>query len=182
MTNIVVVFPKAEEAKGIKSLLMRNGFHVTAVCTTGTQAISQIDDLDSGIIVCGYKFVDMMYFGIHDCMPEGFEMLLIASENHLMESNSRNIVSLSMPLKVHDLINTVTMMVGNAERRKRSLRSKPKERKPEEVAMIQEAKDLLMNRNRMSEEEAHRYLQKCSMDSSTNMVEAAQMVLTMMKS
>ena len=38
-----------------------------------------------------------------------------------------------------------------------------------------------MSRNHMSEEEAHRYIQKCSMDSGTNMVETAQMVLTMMK-
>lgn len=181
MTNIVVVFPKAEEAKGIKSLLMRNGFHVTAVCTTGTQAISQIDDMDSGIIVSGYKFVDMMYFGIHDCLPEGFEMLLIASGSHLIECNAKNIVCLSMPLKVRNLIETVNVMVENAERRKRRMRAKPKERRPEEVAMINDAKNLLMMRNHMTEEEAHRYLQKCSMDSSTNMVEAAQMVLTMMK-
>ena len=38
-----------------------------------------------------------------------------------------------------------------------------------------------MGRNNMTEEEAHRYIQKCSMDSSTNMVETAQMVIAMMK-
>ena len=38
-----------------------------------------------------------------------------------------------------------------------------------------------MGRNHMTEEEAHRYLQKCSMDSGTNMVETAMMVLSMMK-
>ena len=32
----------------------------------------------------------------------------------------------------------------------------------------------------MTEEEAHRYLQKASMDSGTNMLETAQMVLTIM--
>jgi response regulator NasT len=37
-----------------------------------------------------------------------------------------------------------------------------------------------MERSRMSEEEAHRYLQKSSMDSGTNMLETAQMVLTIM--
>ena len=39
---------------------------------------------------------------------------------------------------------------------------------------------VLMERNNMSEEEAHRYLQKCSMESGTNMVETAHMVLTIM--
>lgn len=45
---------------------------------------------------------------------------------------------------------------------------------------IKDAKELLMARNHMTEEEAHRYLQKTSMDSGTNLVETAQMVLSMM--
>ncbi|HCO28049.1 MAG TPA: antitermination regulator, partial [Lachnospiraceae bacterium] len=39
---------------------------------------------------------------------------------------------------------------------------------------------VLMARNHMTEEEAHRYLQKTSMDSGTNMVETAQMILMLM--
>ena len=46
--------------------------------------------------------------------------------------------------------------------------------------LLREAKVLLMNRNNMTEDEAHHYLQKCSMDSGTNMVETAQMVLSVM--
>ena len=39
----------------------------------------------------------------------------------------------------------------------------------------------LMERNHMTEEEAHRYIQKCSMDSGTSLTETAQMVLSMIK-
>ena len=73
------------------------------------------------------------------------------------------------------------MMCENIERRRRKRRLQPKTRNDEEVQLIKEAKGLLMDRNNMSEEEAHRYLQKCSMDSGTNMVETAQMVLSLMK-
>ena len=45
---------------------------------------------------------------------------------------------------------------------------------------IEKAKKLLMARNHFSEEEAHRYIQKTSMDSGTNMVEMAEMILSMM--
>ena len=55
-----------------------------------------------------------------------------------------------------------------------------KSRSKEQEALIRQAKELLMNRNNMSEEEAHRYLQKSSMDSGTNMVETAEMVLSVM--
>lgn len=106
----------------------------------------------------------------------------MASRNLLNERGMRNVMCLPMPLKVSDLVSTVSMLAEGIERRRRKRREKPKTRKPEEEALIKEAKELLMVRNSMTEEEAHRYLQKCSMDSGTNIVETAQMVLTMMKS
>ena len=99
----------------------------------------------------------------------------------LHECYGNDIVCLSMPLKVNDLMNTVGMIQEGIERRRRKRREQPRHRKPEEEAMIREAKELLMVRNHMTEEESHRYLQKCSMDSGTNLVETCQMVLTMMK-
>ena len=39
------------------------------------------------------------------------------------------------------------------------------------------AKALLMERNNMTEPEAHRYIQKTAMDTGTSLVETAQMVL-----
>ena len=181
MTNIIVVFPKAEETKGIKSLLMRNGFSVTAACITGAQALGHLDGLSDGIVISGYKLPDMMYTELHECMPKEFEMLLMASAHLISEGVEGDIVTLTMPLKVYDLINTVEMMVHALERRRKKRRQKPKVRNEEEASLILEAKKVLMNRNNMTEEEAHHYIQKCSKDSGTNMVETAQMVLSMMK-
>ena len=58
-------------------------------------------------------------------------------------------------------------------------RQKPRVRNEEEASIIQSAKRLLMERNHMTEEEAHRHLQKHSMDYSVSMVETAQMLLAM---
>ena len=52
MTNIIVALPKQEDARGIKNILVRNGFQVAGVCTTGAQAISQADGLNDGILIC----------------------------------------------------------------------------------------------------------------------------------
>ncbi len=181
MTSIVIVFPKIEDARSIKNVLVRSGHSVTAVCSTGAQAISHADGLNDGIVICGYKMPDMIYSQLRSDLPEGFEMLLMASRHLLEEYAERDVMSLAMPLKVHELIDTVDMMVANIERRRRRRRAVPRERNTEELAMIKEAKELLMQRNNMTEEEAHRYIQKCSMDSSTNMVETAQMILSMMR-
>ena len=87
---------------------------------------------------------------------------------------------IAMPIKVRDLLNTIDLMAEQISRRKKRLRQKPKVRSEEEKKILLEAKSLLMERNHMSEEEAHRYIQKCSMDSGTNLVETAQMVLSLM--
>ena len=181
MINIIVVLPKIEDAKGIRGVLMKNGFQVTAVCSTGAQVLNQLQDINDGIVICGYKMADMIYTELHDCLPSGFDMLLLASQAVLNEHRRSDIMSLAMPLKVHDLLNTGDMMSQAIMRRRRREKAKPKKRNPEEEALVKEAKELLMGRNHMTEEEAHRYIQKSSMDSGTNMVETAQMILAMMR-
>lgn len=54
-----------------------------------------------------------------------------------------------------------------------------KKRTKQEQGYIYDAKQVLMKRNHLTEEEAFRYIQKCSMDSGTNMVETAQKILLM---
>lgn len=181
MINIIVALPKIEEAKGIRSILVKNGFTSVMVCTTGAQALSQMDEWSDGIVICGYKLTDMLYSGLHECLPAGIDMLLLASQSVMPDCRDQSIVCLTLPLKVHDLLDTIAMMSQAIMRRRRKARQKPKVRSEKELALLREAKGLLMERNHMTEEEAHRYIQKCSMDSGTGMVETAQMVLTIMR-
>lgn len=180
MTGIIVALPKMDDGRNIKNLLVRSGYAVTAVCTSGAQALAQTDSLNDGIVICGYKLTDMLYSQLYESLPPDFEMLLMASQRLLMECLDNGIVCLSMPFKLNDFINTVEMMSTSIAYKRKARRKKPKERKPEETALIGEAKLLLMNRNNMTEEEAHRYLQKTSMDNATGLVETAQMVLRLM--
>mgnify|MGYP000016563604 CR=1 FL=1 len=48
---------------------------------------------------------------------------------------------------------------------------------PQEQKVIDDAKAILMEKNNMTEPEAFRYIQKCSMDSGNTMVESASMVI-----
>lgn len=180
MTNIIVAFPKQDNAQSIKKILMQNGYHVDAVCQTGAQVLQNANELGGGIVVCGYRFVDMMYTELHEYLPPEFEMLLVASPANCSERDLSNIVCLSMPLKVNELLSTVDMMEYTIARRKKKQRAKPKGRSEEELTLINDAKILLMERNNLSEEEAHRYIQKRSMDNGTGLVETAQMILSLL--
>lgn len=180
MSNIIVAFPKKEVAANIRNILVRGGVQVYGVCTTGAQVLNSTDTLDDGIVVCGYRMQDMMYTELRDCLPETFDLLLIASPDKWNEGLAKGVVGLPIPIKVYDILNTVQMMQQTMQRRCRKRREAAKNRSPEQKALIEQAKLLLMNRNHMMEEEAHRYLQKSSMDSGTNMLETAQMVLAIM--
>lgn len=181
MVSVIIVFPKQEDAMNIRRLLVQNGFDVAGVCTTGAQAIHYMDGLDGGIIVCGYKFSDMMYSDLHDYLPPNFEMLLVASQHFWSECINNDIVCVAMPIKIRDLINTLGMMLQTLSRRMSKQKRLSSQRSEKDKEVITEAKALLMERNNMTEDEAHRYIQKSSMDTGTNMVETAYMILTLMR-
>lgn len=181
MVNVIIALPRPEECAGIKNILARNGYRSLYVCNTGAQAISQAEDYETGIVICGYKLQDMVYNNLKEDLPEGFEMLILASQKFISECYGNDIVCLSMPLKLDDFVSTVNMMAEELERRKRRAKLAPKVRNEKDIQTIAEAKELLMVRNHMTEEEAHRYIQKNSMDSGNSLVETAKMILTLMK-
>lgn len=180
MGNIIVVFSKRENAVNIRNILVRAGMETSAVCLTGAKALQYADTWNEGVVVCGHRMQDMQYTELRNLLPDRFEMLLVASPEALTEGLPQGVVGLPMPIKVYDLVNTMEMMLQSMDRRRRKRREQARNRSPEEKAVIEQAKALLMERNKMDEEQAHRYLQKSSMESGTNILETAQMILTIM--
>ena len=179
MSSIVIALPKIEDAKKIRAVLERHGFTVASICTTASNALSSASELGSGVLICSHRLPDMNYLDLSECMPGEFEMLLLASTRMLCEVPT-SILSVQMPLKASDLVNTVNMILTQQERRRQKEKKKPKARSWKEQNYISNAKMMLMQRNHLSEDEAYRYIQKSSMDSGTNMVETAQMLLMLL--
>ena len=181
MVNIIVAFPKAENAESIKRILLRSGYPVDAVATTGAQALQFANSLKGGILICNYRFVDMMYTELYEYLPPSFQMLLVASPDVCSDRQIADLMCLAMPLKVHELVQTLEMISYSIARKRKKERMQPKQRSEEEQKLLNGAKDLLMERNNMTEEETHRYIQKRSMDNGTGLVETAQMILSLMR-
>lgn len=176
MGSIIVALPKIEDAKRISEMLRQRGLETAAVCSSASKVLSKVNQLDGGVVICGRRLPDMHYTQLAEYLPDFFEMLLISSRNTL-EDCPPGIITLGTPFRGKDLIDTVDMMLTQQERRLKKLKNKPKKRTEQEQNYINNAKWLLMERNHMTEQEAFRYLQKSSMDSGTNMVETAQMIL-----
>ena len=180
MNNIIVAFPKQETAQNLKENFAAEWISCGCSLLYRFPGTAESNELGGGIVICGYRFVDMMYTELHEYLPDQFEMLLVASPANCGERDLENIVCLSTPLKVHELLQTVEMMDYTITRRQKKQREKPKQRSKDEQEMIAEAKALLMERNNMTEEEAHRYIQKRSMDNGTDLTETAQMILSLL--
>ena len=82
-----------------------------------------------------------------------------------------------MPIKAADLVDTVNLMYDKLYYQMKRAKAKPAIRTEEEKQVITHAKLMLMQQKGMTEEEAHKYLQKKSMDNGTNLVETAHMIL-----
>ena len=71
MADIIIAFPKIEDAKNLRRILNKNGHDVTLVCDSGAQIVSAANSLDGGIVIRGYRFSDMHYSEIYEYLPEG---------------------------------------------------------------------------------------------------------------
>ena len=177
--NIIVVFPKKEVALKIKNILVKNGYDVAAVCLNGAQAIAAAGHLETGVVVCSIRFVDMMYHELKDCLPAYFEMIVIARRELWQEYGGDDVAYLSLPVSGFDLLDLVDAMQREILQRIRKDRTKPKARTGEEERLIRQAKEMLMQKKGYDEEEAHRYLQKQSMDSGNTLTDTAWAVINM---
>lgn len=181
MPCIIVAFPKREDAAKMKGILVRSGYDVAGVCTSGSQVIQLANQFDGGIVVSAFSLADMQIDQMKDLLPAGYQILLLASAARLGNVFFSDVVSLEMPLKINDLLSTMDMMCYQYRRRQKKKKQMPKMRSEQDMQLIKDAKELLMARNNLSEEEAHRYIQKVSMDSGNNMVETAGMIMSMFR-
>mgnify|MGYP007054867707 CR=1 FL=1 len=83
-----------------------------------------MSELDGGILICGYKLTDRYYRDVLEDIPSYFEMLLLASGRVIAEAPT-SVLTVEMPMKVSDLVNTVDMMLSQIERRLKKEKKKP---------------------------------------------------------
>ena len=77
MADIIVAFPRIEDAKNLRRLLIRNGYEVNAICDSGAEVMEAVNRLDGGVVISGYRFSDMYFVELNEYLPRGFQLLLL---------------------------------------------------------------------------------------------------------
>ena len=165
MDRVVLAFSKDETANKIKMMLDGSGYDVYTVCHSKAELLRTVADMDEVLIIMGYKLPDGTVDDVYDDLMEGQKLMSIVKAERQSSIYNQDIFVVTLPLNRQLLINSV-------ERRKHRAK-----RTPEEEKIIRDAKAYLMEIHRMSEEQAHRFIQKRSMDTGAKFIDTARMIL-----
>lgn len=172
MGKIVLAFSKDETAEKIIYMLDGSGHDVIAVCHSHAEILRAIADFDEVLIIMGYKLPDAVVDDVADDLRDGQKLISLVKFERRELIRNDDILVVTLPVNRHSLLNAIETLWGVIER----IRRKPK-RTYEEEAIIERAKLLLMETYHMDESQAHRFIQKRSMDTGSKFIDTARLIL-----
>ncbi len=178
MSSILVANSNADSAKKIAAVLRSGGLNVSGVCTSGSQVIDFTNrHYQGGIVVCSEKLTDMLALNLPRVVGPGYDFLFLLKSQQSNVSDSLASTSLILPINRMDLIFTVNMLLNISDFSSVSVKKKMASGTLDEKQVIESAKSILIERNHFTEPQAHRFIQKKSMDMGRKMVETALIIL-----
>lgn len=174
MIRTVVAFEKDESRDKIADMLERSGITVRFRCRSGAEVLRAVKTMGSGVVICGHKLTDMPTEQLaHDLRGQA-KFLILAKQSQLELLDDPDVFKLPIPISAAELRGSVNILLQLDEI---SARSQIPQRSQEERHVIQKAKELLMETRGLTEDQAHRYLQKRSMETGTKLADTARMIL-----
>ena len=174
MDRIIVAFANEEAQRRIVRLLESGGYACAGAYFSGADVIRAVRKLGSAIVVCGFKLRDITANDLAADLQGTALLMVVSSAVNLDFCQGDNLYKLPTPISRADFFATLDLMRQFEEAH---LHHAPPKRKEADQQLIRKAKELLMDTNRMTESEAHRFLQKRSMDAGMKLADMAQYIL-----
>ena len=171
MDRIIVAFSGEEARRRILRLLAQEGWEGVP-CAGGAEVLRAVRRMGGGVVICGFYLRDMTADALAEDLRGLAVVLVIAKAAYPELCGGENLYKLAAPVSRPEFASTLRLLLDRAPAPRPASR-----RNEEDQALIRRAKELLMDVNRMSEEEAHRFLRRMAMDNSLKMREAAQRII-----
>ncbi len=183
MKSVIVAFSNPLLANWATAILSRNGYSVEYACKTAGDVARVADFCTSLVVVSGFQFPDMTAEGLMGILDGRLAMVtvLLPHQRDLVERS--DLITVPYPVATLDLLQAVQLVERNAAQNAAtrgaapSGKTRPHDRPAEEKLQILKAKEIMMDRFQMTESQAHRFLQKSSMDRGLKLIDAARMVI-----
>lgn len=174
MERVLVAFANAQAQERICRLLESGGSIPAGCFFTGAEVIRAARKLGTAIVVCGFKLRDMTANTLAANLRGIGAVLVVSAPSHLTFCEGENLFKLSSPASRADFFASLELL---SRLETQSLRPPVVRQRASDQKLVSRAKALLMDVGCMSENEAHRFLQKKSMDSGLRLAETAQLVI-----
>lgn len=174
MEQVILAFEGEKTANRIREVIENAGVAECLLCRSAAEVKRLVNKQHITTVVCGYKLADETAEALCEDLPPTCSILVIAVQGMLEMIEKNEVFKLAAPVGRNDLLASVRMLLQVGYRMEKFVQPR---RSKEDREMIEKAKQLLMDRHGMSEEQAHRFLQKRSMDAGARLIQTAQMVL-----
>ena len=174
MRQVIVAFERQSNCDRIREIIEGGGEFSCVVCRTADQVRRAVRKLRLDIVVCGFKLGEESCETLSYDLPQRCSMLMIAPQAQLELCEAEGIFKLQAPMRRSELMASVRLL---AQLNRPGRDHSPARRPLEERELVERAKVVLMDRHGMTEEQAHRFLQKQSMDNGARLADTARLVL-----
>lgn len=182
MRQLIIAFAEKTLAQSLSQIFRGNGLPVCCVAATGSQVLGHASRNPSGgLVVCPAFLPDMPAQELLKLLPESYDLLVLATSGQqagirgnggiftLVYPFSRTLVAES----ARKILETRQLLPDANSYQPGSRTISSQHRTGRDKALIDQAKALLMNKRQWNEQEAHRYLQKRSMETGIRMADLA---------
>ena len=175
MRQVIVAFERQSNRDRLQEILEGAGEFSCLPCRSGAQVKRAVHKFRLDLVVCGFKLADESCESMYHDLPQRCSLLMVAPQAQLDLCGAEGIFKLPTPVRRSELLASVRLLaqINRAAGQERG----PARRSQEERELVEQAKQLLMAYSGMAEGQAHRFLQKRSMDNGARMADTARRVL-----
>ena len=174
MNTIIVAFEHEAMSQRFSALMEQERVARCLICRSGDQVRRLLDKQQTYCVVCSPRLTDGPAEWLYQDLPPTCALLLVGPQHVLDACSSDDVFKLATPIRREEAVSTVRLLIQFGHRVERLLHSR---HSTSEQELVERAKNLLMERKGLSEEEAHRLIQKRSMDTGARLVQTARRIL-----
>ncbi|CAB1245106.1 ANTAR domain protein [Ruminococcaceae bacterium BL-6] len=177
MASVIIANSNKDSARRIGAVLKSSGLLLSGICTTGAQVMEMTNyHYRGGVVVCSLDLPDLPAADLPG-MARNYDFLFIAKPFQAGMVPALESACLMTPLRKPELSASVYMFLNLSDPVSPAVKKKIASGALDAKEIVGRAKALLMERNYFTEPQAHRFLQKKSMDTGKKLAETAMVVL-----
>ena len=171
--QIILAFSKDETAVRFKRMLDGSGFEVRGVAHSAAELLRMLSHIEEVLVIMGYKLRDGTLENIFEALRPGQKLMSIVKAERQDMIENEEIFVLPLPVGREQLISAIEVFLGVIKK----AAGRSTNRSEDDEKVIDRAKLYLMEKYRMTEQQAHRFIQKRSMDTGSRFVDTARQIL-----